>query len=131
MSQQSHDYKLLGIIATFLGIVLIVAGCSGNNTPSSTPADIAAGQQLYAANCASCHGADGAGGIMVGEEPSPDIRFASLNSIYNGDWSLAKRAILDGKDEEGEDLDPEMPRWRGKLSDTQVNNIVAYLQTLK
>ena len=44
---------------------------------------------------------------------------------------MAKNAILDGKDEEGNDLDPAMPRWRDKTSDTQVNDIIAYLKTLK
>jgi cytochrome c oxidase subunit 2 len=95
------------------------------------PAAIAAGKQLYQTYCASCHGANGAGGIKIGEATSADIRFTALNDMYSGDWSLAKRAILDGIDEEGEDLDAAMPRWRGQISDSDVSAIVQYLQTLK
>lgn len=67
----------------------------------------------------------------MGDDTSPNIRLNELNDMYKGDWSLAKNAILDGKDEEGNDLDPVKPRWRGKLSDTQTNDIISYLQTLK
>lgn len=52
--------------------------------------------------------------------------------MYGSEYaSMATRAILDGMDEDGEELDPMMPRFRGKLSDSQVSALVNYLQTLK
>lgn len=103
-------------------------------TPTATVAPastaVAAGQELYQADCASCHKANGAGGLKLGEATAANVGFAALNDMYKGDWSMAKRAILDGKDEDGNPLDAAMPRWRGKLSDQEVADIVAFLQTL-
>jgi mono/diheme cytochrome c family protein len=121
----------MATISALLGLGLIVSACSSGNSSGSIAGDASSGQQLYQTDCASCHGVGGAGGTKIGDDTAPDIRFATLNDMYNGDWSLAKRAILDGKDEEGNALDPAMPRWSGKLSDAQVNDIIAFLQTLK
>jgi mono/diheme cytochrome c family protein len=127
--------KLILILAGMLiGTSLLLGACaSTSNTSGPTePAasSVSSGQLLYQTDCASCHGANGAGGLKVEDETSPDIRGPALAEMYSNDWSLAKRAILDGKDEEGEDLDSAMPRWRGKLSDADVNAIIQYLQTL-
>ncbi|MDP2731130.1 MAG: c-type cytochrome [Dehalococcoidales bacterium] len=100
-------------------------------TPPSGTGTAATGKQLYDANCAACHGADGSGGLKIGEATAADVRFATLNDIYGGDWPIAKRAVLDGKDEDGEELEAAMPRWRGRLSDENVDAIIDYLQTLK
>ena len=103
-------------------------------TPTSpTPAGGSAstGQQLFASNCSACHGANGAGGLKIGTATSADLRWPSLGPTYNSDTSLIARAILDGKDQDGQDLDPVMPRWSGKLSDQDISNIIAYLETLK
>lgn len=104
---------------------------SSQPSSDSSSAVVAAGEKLYQTNCAFCHGTNGAGGMKIGDSTATDIRFNALNDMYNGDWSLAEDAILDGKDEEGENLDEEMPRWKGKLSNTEVDNIIAYLQTLR
>jgi mono/diheme cytochrome c family protein len=123
------------VVLAGLAVSMLLVACSNASTTSNPPTPnataIAEGQQLYLANCASCHGTDGAGGKNIEGATAADIRFAALNEMYNGDWSLAKRAILDGKDEEGENLAAAMPRWRGKLSESQVDDIVQYLQTLK
>ncbi len=129
------------ILSLLIVLVLILAACSGgaSTTTTSSSATAAAvstptaisGAQLYQQNCASCHGANGAGGLKIGGVTSPDIRGPALASTFNNDISLIKRAILDGKDEKGADLDTAMPRFRGSLSDDQLNAIISYLQTLK
>jgi len=118
---------------TFIPLtVLELALMAGCGTPAATTTTAAAaGQSLYQANCALCHGSDGAGGVKVENATAPDIRFAALNDTYKGDFSLVSRSILDGKDEAGKDLDPAMPRFRGKLSDADVTAIVDYLKTLR
>lgn len=135
-----------GLVAA--GIVLaagIIAACGGGSSdkatptvpatsttaaPTATPLASAAGKQLFADKCAACHGDNAAGGYPMGEEKSADVRWANLNMMYKGDVSLAHRAILTGKDEENKDLSEVMPRWQGKLSEQEVNGLVAYLQTL-
>jgi mono/diheme cytochrome c family protein len=93
--------------------------------------DPTAGKALYQTNCASCHGADGAGGIKVGDATAPDIRWSGIGETFNNDAALVRRAILTGQDEEGKDVDAAMPRFKGKLTDAQADDIVAFLQTLK
>ncbi len=109
------------------------AGAPGTAVVTGPSLDgVAAGQQLYTTDCASCHGADGAGGKTIGSTTAPNIQLRGLRGLkYGFSPMLESRAILDGKDESGGDLDPAMPRWRGKLSDADVYNIIAYLLTLQ
>lgn len=55
---------------------------SGPAIPSvqTTGADLAAGQQLYTANCAACHGAGGAGGT-VGRDVAPGLDQADPTTV--------------------------------------------------
>lgn len=127
-----------------MSLGIAVAGCGstgasasvGTPPASGAPAPVASttsttsGQQLYQTNCALCHGQDAAGGLKLGQVTAADIRGPALASGYGNDVSLISRAILDGKDEKGGDLDAIMPHWRGKISDADVASIVAYLKTL-
>jgi mono/diheme cytochrome c family protein len=100
-------------------------------TPAGTPEAETAGLELYEVNCAACHGPDGAGGLKIGSATSADIRSGRLATAYKNDDTLISRAILNGQDEQGKDLDPAMPRFQGKLTAPQVSQIIAYLKTLK
>jgi len=116
------------------GIMLLTActgssGSQGKESPSM-PAS-SSGKALFEANCASCHGTNGAGGMALGNVTSADLRQSSLGPKYGNDVSLLSRAILEGKNSSGKDLDPVMTRWKDKLSDQEVSTIVAYLATLK
>lgn len=125
------------IIGGALG-VLVAAGlatatfAAGPPAPASAPAaaDAAAGQQLYSQYCAACHGPDAKGGVKLGDATSADLRWQTLGPTYHSDPALVQRAILQGQDQDGQALDDVMPRWQGKLTTTQVQDIVAYLQTL-
>jgi mono/diheme cytochrome c family protein len=125
------QFKTLAVIIVPVVTILILAACNSPRTSSPSLADIAAGKQLFETNCATCHGTDGAGGNDIEGATAADIRFNALNDLYKGNWSLARNAILDGKDEEGGDMDAIMPRWRGRLSNKEVGEIIAYLQTLR
>lgn len=92
--------------------------------------NVAAGKKVFSVRCAGCHKADASGGIKMGDETSPDLRAPGLEAMYNNDDKLIARAILDGKDEDGGPMDEIMPRWRGKLTTTEVSDIIAYLKTL-
>lgn len=125
------------IIGGALG-VLVAAGlatatfAAGPPAPASAPAaaDAAAGQQLYSQYCAACHGPEAKGGVKLGDATSADLRWQTLGPTYHSDPALVQRAILQGQDQDGQALDDVMPRWQGKLTTTQVQDIVAYLQTL-
>jgi hypothetical protein len=93
--------------------------------------------------CVDCHGADGRGGtirMMMGTYTAPDIRYAVLTGEEheNGEGEeehppytdeTIKRAITEGIDPAGEELEWPMPRWEMSASD--LNDLLEYLKTLK
>ena len=80
--------------------------------------------------CASCHGPDGRGGtvgMMMGSIKAPNVTYAAL--VEEGfTKATIRRAIIDGLDEGGEQLDETMPRW--KMNDAEVNDVISYLKEL-
>ncbi len=95
----------------------------------------------HGGSCVSCHGEDGRGGrpVMMCNEIPPDIRYSSLTSEemeheeeeehhppYND--TTIKRAITEGIDPAGGELDPCMPRWA--IDDRDLNDIILYLKEL-
>lgn len=93
--------------------------------------------------CATCHGSDGRGGpvrMMMGTFEAPDIRYSTLTeAVHEHDNAheehpaytdeTIKRAITQGLDPAGEPLDWPMPRWR--MSEQDLNDLLAYLKTLE
>ena len=110
-------------------IVVVAAGaaCDRDQPQVSTEA----GRKLYLDDCASCHGNDGSGGRLVGAAVSSDLRAQKLGEAYGFNMALVRRAILDGKNPNGDDLDPAMPRFRGKLSESDATNIIVFMQSLR
>ena len=80
---------------------------TGNSVPEVTP-----GRTLFLKNCAHCHGADARG------DEGPD-----LHKLDESDEWIANR-IRKGKK-------GQMTAFAGKLSDAEVNEVIAYLRTLK
>lgn len=101
-------------------------------SPSAVAAagSVAAGQQLYQTNCTACHGPRAEGGIKLADATTPELP-KKMASAYSNNNTLISRAILEGKDEAGKDLDDVMPTFQGKLSPEQVADIIAYLKSLQ
>lgn len=103
------------------------AGSTGEQPEETAAAaepqgDASAGEELFASNCAGCHGANGEGNI------GPSLVAA------NGpkDWTLAQftTALREGKTPEKE-LAPTMPRFSdAQLTDSDIANVQAYIKTL-
>ncbi len=76
-----------------------------------------AGRELFESNCAMCHGQDASG--MMGIHPS--LRGAN------------ERLSLEGVEvtiRKGRDTMPPMPSFEGRLSQEEIDDVVAYLDTL-
>lgn len=102
---------------------------------------LTAGAQPLPANgfaCVNCHGADGKGG-REGSIVMADIRYATLTRPLGAapPWNRARaayteatlaRAITEGIDSSGQQLDASMPRWR--LSEAELADLIGYLKRL-
>ena len=88
---------------------------------------IAAGASLYQANCAACHGSNGAGNGPAGAGMSPppaNLRWTMQRPIASDGYLMW--AISDG----GAQLGTGMPAFAGSLSDKDRWRIIRYLRTL-
>ena len=76
--------------------------------------------ELFAQHCVKCHGADGTG------KPARN-RLAKIPNFTDPSWQAQRSdaqllvSILDGKE-------PEMPSWRGKISEEQASGLVAHVR---
>ena len=97
----------------------VLAGLNAPPYAATKTGDVARGGQVYAASCASCHGAAGTG--------------AKKGSILNGSYlalmnpQSLRTIVIIGRPELG------MPDWRGDsvghpLTDADVTDVVAWLQ---
>lgn len=84
---------------------------------SQDTAKVSAGQADYAAYCAACHGANGEGGIGPNLTDAYWIHGASPMEIH--------KVISEGVATAG------MPSWKGVLGDSKVEQVAAYILTLK
>jgi cytochrome c oxidase subunit 2 len=86
--------------------------------------------QMHGGGCATCHGSDGRGGsvVMMGRFTTPNITYKALIKEGFND-ALIKRAITQGKDEKGDALSANMPRWH--MSNRDLNDVIGYLKTLE
>jgi mono/diheme cytochrome c family protein len=96
----------------------------------SAGARITASPPALFPSCAACHGANGAGGKKLpGGAVSADLRHAALVTQQKHPYTLAllERAISTGVDNDGERLNPVMPRWR--LSQRDLHDVADYVLT--
>jgi mono/diheme cytochrome c family protein len=101
-------------------------------------ADAEKAKGLYTANCASCHGETGKGdGAVAPAIPPPPPRdFTVGDFVYDADEDGTigtdadlKALIAKGAGAFGGNM--MMAAWAGMLSDEDIDNLVAYIRTLK
>jgi len=115
------------MIALFTGASTIAShGAFAADTASA----VASGKWLFQKHCSICHKSDGSGGVTLGNAISADLRAPALEHMYHDSDARLRRAILDGKNKDGEPLEQIMPRWRGQLTGREVTSIIAFLKTL-
>jgi mono/diheme cytochrome c family protein len=97
-----------------LGIAAAAAACSSDGG-SSSPATGAKpdGKAIFAANCATCHAADGSGG------QGPAIGDGAANEALSEADMV--EVVTDGK--------AAMPAWKGTLSKDEIAAVVDYVRT--
>ena len=100
-------------------------GKAMKNPVASSAASIAAGQAAYAKNCRFCHGPEAKGdGPMAPKDSHP-------SDLTDAKWD---RGATDGEIflviQNGAGPEMKMKGYKGRLSDTEIWNIVNYLRSL-
>ena len=120
--QKKVEARRKAVLLTFFGVLLVAVSIfvilrGQRAAPSMASADVLArGEQLYAENCAACHGANGEGHI-VPEAPALNDR---EHAWHHADGQL-QRTILDGGQ--------IMPPFRETLTAQDAAAIISYIQT--
>ena len=81
-------------------------------------ADLAAGKQVFLANCASCHGEDGKGKRDLGAPNLTDQIW-----LYGSDKAVIVDGLWNGRG-------GVMPAWEGRLDDITIKTLTVYVHTL-
>ena len=98
-------------------VASFVASLSGKAEDSGAE-DIAAGKEIFAQNCAACHGEDGKGNRELG---APDL----TDAIWFYGSSLPDIAAQVRAPKHG-----VMPAWQARLGDTTVKELAVYVHSL-
>ena len=103
---------------------LVAAVVASAQTPAASDA-VAAGQQLYLKNCASCHGRNGQGG------PGNDL-IPAAPALTGDKWDHGStdQAIFDNI-KNGIAPDFNMVPFKDKLKDDEIRNLVAFNRSLE
>jgi mono/diheme cytochrome c family protein len=106
--------KVVRAVAIAAGLVIVAmagAACGGDDE-GATPSDpvLAQGQQVYRANCASCHGAEGDGGLAP--------RLAGVVAGRYPDIADQEAVIADGRG--------TMPGFGSRLSPEEITAVARY-----
>jgi len=92
---------------------------------------VQAGQVLYEARCAACHGKAGVG--PKGDWRKRDAAGKLLPPPLNGSahtWHHSTDQLLDMIRKGGVAYGSNMPAWEGVLSDSEIHSILAYVKSL-
>jgi cytochrome c oxidase subunit 2 len=89
-----------------------LAACGGDDTGSSS-GDLRRGADIYRAYCATCHGADGQGGVGPQLEGRMQTAYPDIE-----DQILV---VANGR--------ANMPAWKARLSAKQIRAVVEYTRT--
>lgn len=135
--------KSFSIIAiVMMSSALLLSACSGGRPSESAnvPAEYAgktnplgadaadAGKSVYEVQCSSCHGDGGKGDGPAGQALTPPAANLVESASNNGDDYIYYRIA------EGGAMDPynsSMPSFKNVLSEDEIWQVVAYINTLK
>jgi|SRR5580704_2471679 cytochrome c6 len=79
------------------------------------------GADTFKSKCATCHGADGKGSTAMGK--ALKLRDLSSADVQKQSDADMVNIVTNGKD--------KMPKYDGKLTKEQINDVVKYVRTLK
>lgn len=145
--------NLPAVISSLVLLGFLLAACAGAETPvpffgeeetgvrpevpeayqalsnpfANDPDQIAAGELLYEANCAACHGITGEGDGPASDGLNPPPGNLALKHPNMGDpymfWRISEGGLM-------EPFGSIMPGWRGLLDENEIWQIISYIRTM-
>ncbi len=113
------------------GILTLIFMLAVGILPASAAGDATAGGKIFAARCARCHGADGKGnGPDLAKLHPSSSPVDWTNPVVNKKWSDDDIVAIITKGGKAVDASPVMPAFQGKLTDAQIQDLLAYIRTL-
>lgn len=128
--------KLIAILAV---LALVLAACGGDDSSDGGDSggdnggvelegDAAAGENVYASSCATCHGPDAKGIEGLGKDLHNNAFVDGKTDTEMVDFIKVGRPAGDPANETGVDMPPK--GGNPSLSDQDIYDVVAYLRTL-
>ena len=109
-------------VASLLCSALLLTACAKGSQSASTTS----GAQVYAANCSSCHQANGQG--AVGAFPplagSEIVAGDPARMIHIVKFGLTGPVTVNGKTYDG-----QMPAWSPQMSDAKIASVITYVRS--
>lgn len=104
-------------IGNVVAYVRSLSGAEGDDAAEATA--IAAGKEVFATNCVSCHGEDAKGKQDMG---APDL--TDKYWIYGGSLDTVFTSVYSGRQ-------GHMPHWGTRLSDVDIKILALYVEALR
>ena len=115
------------LLAGFVAYRVREPGLRRAATRAQTTSYTAIGTQIFAANCAQCHGKDGHADTKMGTKlNAKDLTDPKVQADFTD--AKATQSIKEGVKENGKTT---MKSFGGKLTDDEIKALVAYVRTLK
>ena len=123
-----HRNTLRPIVISAL--VLAALGATATFSATAVPAkgDAKAGQAVFKAKaCATCHKADGSGGVKLTGNATPNWKDPKVWADPKRNDAYQRDCIMNGKTKSG------MVAWgtTGQIKPADIENLIAYIHTLK
>lgn len=135
LSRLTFPFQALVLL---VGAALLLA-CGTEDVPTNTsdPAElIAVGEQVYQANCATCHGAAGEGQPNWKSRGADGLYPAPPHDPSGHTWHHPDEQLLDiirrgGQAVYGSEASPSgMPAWGDRLTEQDIEAVLAYIKTM-
>jgi cytochrome c6 len=103
-------YRMAGVMVLCAMALLVVASANAQG----------AGEKVFKAKCASCHGADGKGATAAGKgTKARDFCSDEVKKETDEEWTTI---LVKGKN--------KMPAYDKKLTEGEIKEVVAYIRSL-
>jgi len=126
------DHQVNDLVAYIHAGLPAVPGAQPQLVPQDQ-GDVVAGQVLYSNyGCINCHGPNGLGGVpnpLSEDKTIPPLSGADFRSEFNTPQKIAD--VIRSGSVLGKPPITSMPHWGGILSDQQIAQLIAYIDSLK